>query len=608
MLVVAAVPLSGSFLGLACLAPSPWQQDLRGAISSRVEGAAAPDVALLAGGLLPALFPYAPPVAEAREDEGQPQVAEDVVDVAEPQTPEAFQALSLPLEPEPLMPAMAQADPLAGISPSALVALRALPDALQASAAALASQTRREPMKPLVYRVEPGDSLVKIAASFGITPESVLWANEQLVNGEFIQAGHDLIIPPVSGILHRVKAGDTARSVAESYGAEVRKVVEVNMLSTTDQLPVGTVVVVPGGLKRTTEFPGLPQTPSEVDVASAPRYVVQPGDTLVSIADAFGVLPSAIQVANDLMDPNLLAAGRELVVPGGKPQAGTPRVATPQPRAASQAAEPTATAVPPTPTPVPSPTAQPAPQPAGGSGASYTVKAGDTLYSIARAFGVRPAAVQEANGMADPNALRLGQRLSIPGATLPGPAQAEPAQPSPTPPAPPPTATPQPARPTATPAPPAPTAASAAAPTRAPAAPTAGPAPAPPPAGSSRGDQIATFSQKYLGHRYVWGGHAPNSFDCSGFTWYVYWEAGVKIPLHDLNGQLNTGAKVPKDRLLPGDLVFFENTYTTGLSHVGIYLGGGRFINAETEAVGVQVRSITDPFWAKRFVGASRPW
>ncbi len=102
--------------------------------------------------------------------------------------------------------------------------------------------------------------------------------------------------------------------------------------------------------------------------------------------------------------------------------------------------------------------------------------------------------------------------------------------------------------------------------------------------------------------------HLSSQLDCSGFTWYVYKEAGINIPMHDLAGQLNAGPRITRDKVLTGDLVFFQNTYKPGLSHSGIYLGGGRFINAETEAVGVQIRSLSDPYWSARFIGGSRPW
>jgi cell wall-associated NlpC family hydrolase len=121
------------------------------------------------------------------------------------------------------------------------------------------------------------------------------------------------------------------------------------------------------------------------------------------------------------------------------------------------------------------------------------------------------------------------------------------------------------------------------------------------------GARIAAIAQQYLGYRYVWGGSSPSGFDCSGFTWYVYKQAGISIPNHDLAGQLNAGPRIGRDQLQPGDLVFFQNTYKAGLSHSGIYLGGGRFIEAETESVGVQIRSLSDPYWSPRFIGASRP-
>jgi peptidoglycan DL-endopeptidase CwlO len=116
------------------------------------------------------------------------------------------------------------------------------------------------------------------------------------------------------------------------------------------------------------------------------------------------------------------------------------------------------------------------------------------------------------------------------------------------------------------------------------------------------------IAQEYLGYRYIWGGHSPLGFDCGGFTWYVYRQAGVSIPLHDLAGQMSAGPRIARSDLLPGDLLFWSNTYTAGLSHGGIYLGGDRFISAETEATGVQIRSMSDPYWAARFTAASRPW
>jgi len=443
-------------------------------------------------------------------------------------------------------------------------------------------------LRPLKYRVAEGDTLLQIARRFGITPETVLWAND-LGNGELIYTGQELTILPVSGVLHRVQKGDSLQSIAALYGADPELLLRANLPADPDKLEVGSLLIVPGGMRRTTESNFVvPTPPSQQELESAPRYRVEQGDTLISIADAFGVRPSVIQVANGLLDPDLLQAGQELAIPGGRTPPARPK------------------ATPVAPTPAPTPTAALTPVPAlpsavaaPGTTARYTVKSGDTLFSIARGFGVTVSAIQTANGMGDPNVLRVGQQLMIPGGrdTGAGGGQGVPASPEParTPTVTPAAATPLPPRatPTSLPAPPTPTAVSRATPV-----PTAGAAaqtrPAAPASGS-RGDRIAEIAQKYLGYRYVWGGDSPQGFDCTGLTWYVYREAGVTIPNHDLQGQLRAGPSVDRSKLLPGDLVFFKDTYQPGLSHSGIYLGGNRFINAETEAVGVQIRSLTDP-------------
>lgn len=118
--------------------------------------------------------------------------------------------------------------------------------------------------------------------------------------------------------------------------------------------------------------------------------------------------------------------------------------------------------------------------------------------------------------------------------------------------------------------------------------------------------RLAQTATQFLGYRYVWGGHSPAGFDCTGFTWYVAQQTGLKIPQHDLAGQMASGAHVDRADLQPGDLVFFQNTYQPGLSHVGIALGNGRFIHAASETQGVIVSRLDEPYWAQRYVGATR--
>jgi cell wall-associated NlpC family hydrolase len=151
---------------------------------------------------------------------------------------------------------------------------------------------------------------------------------------------------------------------------------------------------------------------------------------------------------------------------------------------------------------------------------------------------------------------------------------------------------------------PAPIVAKPPAPKPAPAAPKPAPAAAPA-AGPSGWDIVATAS-KYLGFPYVWGAVGPKAFDCSGFVWYVYRKVGNPIP-RDMWGQYQSGTHITRANLQPGDIVFFAGTYGSGLSHNGIYIGGGRFIAAADYGIGVTVSSFTS-YYLAHYYGAVRPW
>ena len=102
----------------------------------------------------------------------------------------------------------------------------------------------------------------------------------------------------------------------------------------------------------------------------------------------------------------------------------------------------------------------------------------------------------------------------------------------------------------------------------------------------SRGVNITRTAQQFKGMRYVWGGTSPKSgFDCSGLVQYVYAKWGIYLP-RCASEQVNKGVSVKQNELQPGDLVFFQNTYKRGLSHVGIFVGDGWFIHASKRANG----------------------
>jgi hypothetical protein len=110
----------------------------------------------------------------------------------------------------------------------------------------------------------------------------------------------------------------------------------------------------------------------------------------------------------------------------------------------------------------------------------------------------------------------------------------------------------------------------------------------------------------HLGIRYKRGGTSPESgFDCSGFVQHVYRNTvGMLLPRTAAEMAANS-TKIDKAELQPGDLVFF-NTLKRAFSHVGIYVGDGKFVHAPSSGGVVRVESMNIPYWQTRFNGARR--
>jgi len=110
----------------------------------------------------------------------------------------------------------------------------------------------------------------------------------------------------------------------------------------------------------------------------------------------------------------------------------------------------------------------------------------------------------------------------------------------------------------------------------------------------------------FRGTRYVMGGTSRSGFDCSGFVRYILGATnGVDLP-RTATEQYYHGAPIPSDRLQPGDLVFFKNTYKRGISHVGIYAGEGKFIHAANAHKGVRMDNLGDSYYQSHYAGARR--
>jgi peptidoglycan DL-endopeptidase LytE len=193
----------------------------------------------------------------------------------------------------------------------------------------------------------------------------------------------------------------------------------------------------------------------------------------------------------------------------------------------------------------PAPPPEPSP-----SATSYTVKPGDTLSGIGLQFGVSVRELKQWNSLKS-DLIYIGQKLSVKkGSSTPNGSTPEVTTPD---------------------------------------------------EGTTSGNVI-TEAKKHMGVPYAWGGSSPAGFDCSGFIYYVFNKAGKSITRTSSEGYYSRSFYVNSPK--PGDLVFFENTYKRGISHMGIYLGGGQFIHAGNN--GVEISSLSNSYWKSKFDGYKR--
>ena len=119
------------------------------------------------------------------------------------------------------------------------------------------------------------------------------------------------------------------------------------------------------------------------------------------------------------------------------------------------------------------------------------------------------------------------------------------------------------------------------------------------------GQDIVDYAENYLGCKYVSGGNGPSSFDCSGFTTYVYKHFGYSLNRTSV-GQQSNGTQVSKSNLEKGDILVFLDESKSKVGHVGIYIGGNRFIHAANPSKGVVEESLSNSYYDQRYVTARR--
>ena len=115
--------------------------------------------------------------------------------------------------------------------------------------------------------------------------------------------------------------------------------------------------------------------------------------------------------------------------------------------------------------------------------------------------------------------------------------------------------------------------------------------------------QVAEVALDMVGAPYRWGGETPDGFDCSGLVYYAFGRAGMDVPRTSVE-QHKSARLIALSEAQPGDLVFFREAWT--VSHVGIYVGEGRFVHAPNHGRPVQVSSMEEDYYRARFAGAGR--
>lgn len=240
------------------------------------------------------------------------------------------------------------------------------------------------------YYVQDGDTISSVAAKFNVDTETVRRLNYLLDDNIFV--GQILQMPFQEGITaegaptatpepfrYEVVAGDSLGGIAIQFGVSTVAIMEANNMSDPNSLYVGQQLAIPGYLSSpnsgtTTSSDASIPADSQSTTGEAVNHIVQPGDTLYGIAQAYGVEAAAIINANNIANGNQLRAGQQLVIPGIT-QLDAARA----------------------------------------RGRVHIVQSGESLTSIAVLYGVTAQEVIEFNGISNPDTIYVGQQLIIPG-------------------------------------------------------------------------------------------------------------------------------------------------------------------------------------------------
>jgi cell wall-associated NlpC family hydrolase len=349
---------------------------------------------------------------------------------------------------------------------------------------------------------------------------------------------------PVREVVYEVKAGDTLWSISRKFGVSIEEIAKLNNIKIEKTLQIGEKLHIPQKEGNNMNVMTPPSVQKVKNASETGVYEIKEGDSLWTIGKKFGVSPEEIAKANGISLNKTLQIGEKLIIP----KAGM-KIAKEKKTSVKVSSTPRASSA------------------SRKGGIIYQVRAGDSLWTIGKRFGVSPQEIARANNINLNKTLQIGDKLAIPSQGRKQIARS--------------------------------------------------------PSREGKRTIIArkgkTSSNKgkgvpgvvgtalsYQGTRYSYGGFSSRGFDCSGFVKYVYQRHGLNLP-HNAAGQYGYGKPVSKGELQPGDLVFFRTGRSRGINHVGIYIGNGRFVHASSAGGRVKIDSLNEGYYKARFVGARRP-
>lgn len=167
--------------------------------------------------------------------------------------------------------------------------------------------------KVSVYVVREGDSLSQIATMFGVSPNTVLWAND-LKSAKELKKGQELIILPISGIKYTIKKGDTLKSIAQKYSGDVDEIISFNNLPANYSLSVGDEIIIPDGEVHSSTASSQTSTPvKQTGKVASKGYFIKP-TTGIKTQGLHGKNKTAVDIASSIGTPVYAAADGKVIV------------------------------------------------------------------------------------------------------------------------------------------------------------------------------------------------------------------------------------------------------------------------------------------------------